>query len=96
MGRVLDGRAVRACFPASPNETSADIVDSSVENSSDDVQQSSAETWVDIFGSSYENDTEEEWAAGSSADLIIALLLAGGAAAAVVNGAVPGVQLPNF
>lgn len=77
------------------HETSAEAVDSSIENSSDDIKLSTAENWVDVFGSSYENDIEQKWAIGSSADLIIAALLAGGAAA-VVNGAVPGLQLPNF
>ncbi|MDO5506857.1 MAG: hypothetical protein Q4F64_00780 [Corynebacterium casei] len=78
------------------HEQSAELVGSTVENSSEDVQQSSGETWLDIFGSSYENDADQEWATGSSADLIIAALLAIGGAAAVMNGAVPGLQLPNF
>ena len=79
------------------HETSADIVDSSTDNSSVDVKESSNETWFDVFESSYENDADQEWALGSSADLIIGALLAlGGAAFVMNNGSIPGLQLPGF
>ena len=79
------------------HEQSAELVGSTVENSSDDVKESSNETWFDVFESSYENDVDQEWALGSSADLIIGALLAlGGAAFVMNNGSIPGLQLPGF
>lgn len=89
-----DGAAAGDVSPG--HDTSVDAFLSSIENSSEDTQTSSVDAWNDIFGSSYENDADQEWATGSSADLIIAALLAIGGAAFVMNGQIPGLQLPNF
>ena len=75
------------------HEFSSETVEGSADSSSEENQDSLADLQESIFGSSYENDAEQDWALGSSADALIGILLAIGAAFAAVSGLIPGLSI---
>lgn len=71
----------------------------SAKGSSDSLKdENSSKAWGDVYKSSYENDKEQGYKIGTTADILwgvgIAAAVLGAAYAAVQNGLIPGVSLP--
>lgn len=71
----------------------------SIKGSSDSLEdEKSSKAWNNFYQSSYDNDLEQEYKLGTTADILwgvgIAAAVLGAAYTAVQNGLVPGVSLP--
>ncbi|MDK6808083.1 hypothetical protein HMPREF2822_02075 [Corynebacterium sp. HMSC062E11] len=78
-----------------PHEGSSDI---SSKAQGGEWSTNSSKDWFKFYGSSYDNDLKQGYAAGTTADILwgvgIAAAVLGAAYTAVQNGLIPGASLP--